>query len=112
MTKRANIPTSNAPAEPEMSRLSPTIGSLRVALGLSARSERAGREKQESAKFWCPEVETLFLRAGAQGRRVRQQRRPLEARWPGVRGRGSRLGLAHGLKAVAHVVQPEHGCAD
>ena len=70
MTKPANMPTSNVPAEPEMSRLSPTIGSLRVTFGLSARSQRAGRENQESAKFWCPEVETLFLRAGAQGCRV------------------------------------------
>src|SRR5437667_5073791 len=112
MTKPANMPTRNVPAEPEMSRLSPTIGSLRALVALSARSERAGREKQESAKFWCPEVETLFLSAGAKGRRVRQQRRPLEARWPGVRGRGGRLSLGHRLKTIADVVQPEHGCAD
>ena len=45
MTKPANMPTSNVPAEPAMSRLSPTFRSLRAVMASFARSERAGREK-------------------------------------------------------------------
>src|SRR6266550_5628252 len=108
MTKPASMPTSNVPSEPAMSRLIPTIGSLRALIRSFARAERAGSKKQEPTKFGRPKVEALVFRARTEGRRVRQERGPLEPRRPLVRGRGSSLRLAHGFKTIAHVVKPEH----
>src|SRR5256885_1980739 len=101
MTKPANMPTSNVPAEPAMSRLSPTIGSLRPQKPSFARSERAGCENQEPAQFRRPEVDTFLLRAHAKRRRVREKSGPLEPCRPGMRGRSGSLRLAHRLKTIA-----------
>ena len=92
-----------------MSRLIPTIGSLRALFPSLARSERAGSKKQEPTKFGRPKGDALVLRALTEGRRVRQERGPLEPRLPLVRGRGGPLGLAHRFKTITDVVEPEGG---
>src|SRR3979411_1566070 len=43
---------------------------------------------------------------------MREQRGPLEARRARVRGCRRGFRFAHGLEAVADIVQPEHRCAD
>src|SRR2546430_17386575 len=108
MTKRGRMPTNRFPRDRAMSRLTPTMGSLRALIPSPACSERVGGKKQEPAKFGHPKVETLFLRPLTEGRRVRQERGLLEPRRPGVSGRGGPLGLAHRFKTIAHVVEPEH----